>query len=500
MVRLSQLSIFTILSAIQKSSSYCPVVICPGFGNDSIDYTTPLSQPEEVGLKSVLSRRGFEASKIYTIPVQRSDWIRVAGGLLDIPDFYTGNAQPTGLGYGWYIKRLKESVDKAYEESGEKVLLLGHSAGGWLARAALGDGVWCDDIQCSDRISGLVTMGAIHKVPLDESSCVTRGALKNTDLLYPGAYLSNQGIKYVSIGGAAVQGELVDKANEGFEAQASRVAYTSYEAVSGVGNSIGDGVVPFEWTQLDGSKQIQLDGVVHSINEAGTTIPTDRWYGSENVIDRWLPDVLEEFDLVKKTSLESSPFDGLKNFVSNIINPEEVQQSRRNVINTIVTASFFSLAPSSQAMYENAPIAETDKITLPSGVSIQDIRVGDGEEVSKNKRVNIQWVLKRSNGYFIDSSLNNDGVPFIFIIGNQDKNSQRAIKGLDEGIVGMKIGGIRRIVIPPSLAYIEGLEDGMPGPIPREFGPKQRIRRVMINRMDVPDESFVIDVKATRVQ
>jgi hypothetical protein len=31
--------------------------------------------------------------------------------------------------------------------------------------------------------------------------------------------------------------------------------------------------------------------VLHSINEAGTTLPTERWYGSENVVDRWLPAV-----------------------------------------------------------------------------------------------------------------------------------------------------------------------------------------------------------------
>lgn len=81
-----------------------------------------------------------------------------------------------------------------------------------------------------------------------------------------------------------------------------------------------------------------------------------------------------------------------------------------------------------------------------------------------------------------------------------DKKGQRAIDGLDEGLRGMKVGGIRRVVIPPSLAYVKGLNDGMPGPIPVGFGPKQRIRRVMENRMDVPDESFIIDAKATRVQ
>jgi len=132
------------------------------------------------------------------------------------------------------------------------------------------------------------------------------------------------------------------------------------------------------------------------------------------------------------------------------------------------------------------------------------MRIGDGEEVIKGKRVNVQWVLKRSNGYSIDSSSENDGVPFIFVVGGgssgDNKNVQRAIAGLDEGIIGLKVGGIRRIVIPPSLAFVEGLEDGMPGPIPLGFGPKQRIRRVMVNRMDVPDESFIIDVKATRVQ
>jgi FKBP-type peptidyl-prolyl cis-trans isomerase len=149
-------------------------------------------------------------------------------------------------------------------------------------------------------------------------------------------------------------------------------------------------------------------------------------------------------------------------------------------------------------MYENAPLVDTPRVVLESGVSAQDLRIGDGEEVTQGKRVNIQWSLKRSNGYIIDSSANNDGVPFIFIVG--DTKGQRAIPGLDEGIRGMRVGGICRIVIPPSLSFVEGLEEGRPGPIPLGFGPKQRIKRVMENRMDVPDESFMIDVKATRVQ
>ena len=44
---------------------------------------------------------------------------------------------------------------------------------------------------------------------------------------------------------------------------------------------------------LDGATKLKLDGVLHSSNEAGTTMPTDRWYGSERVVDRWLPAAIE---------------------------------------------------------------------------------------------------------------------------------------------------------------------------------------------------------------
>ena len=329
--------------------AFCPVVICPGFGNDSIDYDTPLEQPAEVGLISVLARRGFDPNQIYTVPVKRSDWIRVAGGLLDFPDFYLGNAKPTGFGYGWYLKRLKETVDLAYDqqEGNEKVLVIGHSAGGWLARAAMSDGEWsssdadedAEAVRTSDRIRCLVTMGAIHKVPEDESTCVTRGALRYTDENYPGAFLKDEGIGYVSIGGAAIVGDdskdddgerisaqppdLQGSEADGYykkrgEGNSNRVAFTSYKAVAGNGKLIGDGVVPLEWTQLEGSRQLELPDVLHSINEAGTTFPTDRWYGSEKIIDQWLPTVMEEANLSRASS-GTSPFEGLQQWASNFI-------------------------------------------------------------------------------------------------------------------------------------------------------------------------------------
>ncbi|CAJ1942338.1 unnamed protein product [Cylindrotheca closterium] len=480
---------------------------------------TTIAQPKEVGLKSVLARRGFQEDLIYTVPVQRGDWIKVAGGLLDIPDFYVGNAKATGRGYGWYIQRLKATVDLAHEQSGgEKVLLLGHSAGGWLARAAMADGIWCEEngIQTCDRVRCLVTMGAIHKEPIDAASCVTRGALKNTNAMYPGAFLKDSGIGYVSIGGAAIVGdntkdqesktdadELYSNRGEG---SASRVAFNSYEAVCGKGNVIGDGVVPFDWSQLDGSRKIKLDGVLHSINEAGTTIPTDRWYGSEAIIDSWLPSVLDEAGLSQAKAKGFDPFAGLQEWASNLMVESSSRRAAiRNVGALVVlcTGSAFFSTSKATAMYENAPVADSSVIRFPSGVSIQDFRPGDGEAAAEGKRVNIQWSLKRSNGYSVDSSTNNNSVPFIFVIGAKD--GTRAIAGyatgLDEGIRGLRVGGIRRIVIPPSLAYVEGLRDNSPGPIPPDFGPRQRIQRVMnMIKDDIPGESFLLDVKLTRVQ
>eukprot|EP00566_Odontella_aurita_P015797 CAMPEP_0113594216 /NCGR_PEP_ID=MMETSP0015_2-20120614/38935_1 /TAXON_ID=2838 /ORGANISM="Odontella" /LENGTH=277 /DNA_ID=CAMNT_0000501151 /DNA_START=305 /DNA_END=1137 /DNA_ORIENTATION=+ /assembly_acc=CAM_ASM_000160 len=150
---------------------------------------------------------------------------------------------------------------------------------------------------------------------------------------------------------------------------------------------------------------------------------------------------------------------------------------RRNVARDIIAggagifctsaALAFSPAPSF-AMYENAPAVpeesqqiqlpsggknapaipeESQQIQLPSGVMYVDLRPGSGDVVEEGKRVNVQWVLKRSNGYFVDSSSNNDGVPFIFTVGDP----KGAMAGVDEGIRGMRVGGIRRIIVPPNL-------------------------------------------------
>jgi FKBP-type peptidyl-prolyl cis-trans isomerase len=147
-------------------------------------------------------------------------------------------------------------------------------------------------------------------------------------------------------------------------------------------------------------------------------------------------------------------------------------------------------------MDDQAPVPREAYVKLPSGVIYADLRPGQGEEVRNGSRVNMKWVLRKSNGYFVDSSdVASGGDPFIFTVGGGN-----AIKGVDEGVRGMKAGGTRRILIPPSLAYVDGLEDGKPGPMPVGFGPRQQMRRVQNVRKDVPGEYVFLEVQVTRVR
>lgn len=276
----------------------------------------------------------------------------MAGGLFDIPNFYTMTCTPEGLGYGWYVRRLRRTIEEMHQKSGgERCLLMSHSAGGWLARACLGDGSWNveqinsndaeisegDTTRAADRVRALITLGAVHREPAKgfEATCVTRGALKYLNSEYPGAFLANEGIAYVSVGGDAIVGkekQAVSEAsvedeeekvgsdqvnqvyNDRGEGSASSVAYTSYAAVSGIGELRGDGVVPLEWSLLEGSKTIVLDGVLHSINEAGTTLPTDRWYGSDAVLDRWLQEALDHAGINVEGGMNGEQFNIFESF------------------------------------------------------------------------------------------------------------------------------------------------------------------------------------------
>jgi len=82
-----------------------------------------------------------------------------------------------------------------------------------------------------------------------------------------------------------------------------------------------------------------------------------------------------------------------------------------------------------------------------SGLYIQDLTVGTGDEATSGATVTVHYEGWLSNGTKFDSSRDRDE-PFSFLLG-----AGRVIQGWDEGVAGMRVGGIRKLVIPPTLGY-----------------------------------------------
>jgi hypothetical protein len=140
-----------------------------------------------------------------------------------------------------------------------------------------------------------------------------------------------------------------------------------------------------------------------------------------------------------------------------------------------------------------APAAEvkTKTVTLANGVQLFDAVVGDGPSAEEGKSVQFQWVLRRANGYFIDASSNYNSEPFIYKVGNTDK----VIPGIDAGIRGMKVNGVRRMIIPSELAYVGGVNDDSPGPVPNDFGPRRQILNIQNLK-----QTIYAEIKLTKVK
>ena len=97
--------------------------------------------------------------------------------------------------------------------------------------------------------------------------------------------------------------------------------------------------------------------------------------------------------------------------------------------------------------------------TPPAQLEIEDIEVGDGAEAAAGQQVEVHYVgvSWRTRKQF-DSSWDR-GDTFSFGLGQG-----QVIKGWDDGVAGMRIGGRRRIVIPPALAYGKRGAGGVIGP------------------------------------
>ena len=92
----------------------------------------------------------------------------------------------------------------------------------------------------------------------------------------------------------------------------------------------------------------------------------------------------------------------------------------------------------------SAPAA--NEVTLPSGLKIQDVKVGDGDEAKDGMTAHVHYTGWLTDGTQFDSSRNRG--PFDFKIG-----SGQVIRGWDEGVKGMKVHGVRRLTVPANMGY-----------------------------------------------
>ncbi|XP_034220684.1 peptidyl-prolyl cis-trans isomerase FKBP16-1, chloroplastic isoform X3 [Prunus dulcis] len=125
-------------------------------------------------------------------------------------------------------------------------------------------------------------------------------------------------------------------------------------------------------------------------------------------------------------------------------------------------------------------------LKLPSGVRIQEIVEGQGSVANEGDLVEINYVCRRTNGYFVHSTVDQfsgESTPVILPL-----DEKQIIAGLKEVLVGMRIGGKRRALIPPYVGYInENLK-----PIPEEFGP----RRSLLSHVNEP---LIFEVQLLKV-
>jgi len=109
----------------------------------------------------------------------------------------------------------------------------------------------------------------------------------------------------------------------------------------------------------------------------------------------------------------------------------------------IPLAAIFHISPGAAEMSDSKHATTT----TASGLVIDELVVGTGSEAQSGKRVTVHYTGWLTDGTKFDSSVDR-GEPFVFQLG-----AGMVIRGWDEGVAGMKVGGKRKLTIPPELGY-----------------------------------------------
>lgn len=164
---------------------------------------------------------------------------------------------------------------------GAPLLVVGHSAGGLIARLLTAPEPFPGrHFGAASRIGAIVTLGSPHAVSAGQGvgRRINEVVSAAAEATVPGAFYAPE-VGYVSVASRAIRGDLAGTGRE-------RVAYLLYRSLVGraaVTETYGDGLVPVQAAMLAGARHIVLDGTAHGQGSGGP------WYGTDPAIDEWWP-------------------------------------------------------------------------------------------------------------------------------------------------------------------------------------------------------------------
>ena len=154
--------------------------------------------------------------------------------------------------------------------------------------------------------------------------------------------------------------------------------------------------------------------------------------------------------LVAPSTVTAAPSGGATTAVVRSVSSETIPRPLFELDPEDPNPTLFAMAPDNTSADVSAlggPLESADTRITGSGLKITELSVGDGAEAAAGQTVVVHYRGTLENGKQFDASYDRV-TPFSFPLG-----AGRVIKGWDEGVVGMKVGGKRKLVIPPDLAY-----------------------------------------------
>ncbi|XP_015063755.1 LOW QUALITY PROTEIN: peptidyl-prolyl cis-trans isomerase FKBP17-1, chloroplastic [Solanum pennellii] len=160
-------------------------------------------------------------------------------------------------------------------------------------------------------------------------------------------------------------------------------------------------------------------------------------------------------------------------------------KSRRAFSLSALTISLSALvfssgnAPTTSISWANPQVPKFLELPNSGGVKALDIRVGDGETPIDGDLVAIHYYgrLAAKQGWRFDSTYDHkdetgEPIPFSFVLG-----SGKVISGIETAVKSMKVGGLRRVIIPPSQGYQNTSQE----PLPPNYFDRQRLFTTIFN-------------------